>query len=206
MKKTILKVFCFVVLTVLAMCINTRTVRADVYTSSRNADMGTYASDTNYFTHSASGSYTTHTKWRYGLFDSNHNLMGAWCVQAHVQYIVGQTYETTVGYQVLDERTGAMMSYIILHGGYNDQEKQAAIWGITDGTAGLAAENGGDLNRVYNLINEASNAYVGGGVCRTGNTASSVSFNSGSLSLKPSVNIKYLPTGEPSNIPSSFLK
>ena len=182
MKKTILKVFCFVVLTVLAMCINTRTVRADVYTSSRNADMGTYASDTNYFTHSASGSYTTHTKWRYGLFDSNHNLMGAWCVQAHVQYIVGQTYETTVGYQVLDERTGAMMSYIILHGGYNDQEKQAAIWGITDGTAGLSAENGGDLNRVYNLINEASNAYVGGGVCRTGNTASSVSFNSGSLS------------------------
>ena len=181
MKKTILKVFCFVVLTVLAMCINTRTVRADVYTSSRNADMGTYASDTNYFTHSASGSYTTHTKWRYGLFDANHNLMGAWCVQAHVQYIVGQTYETTVGYQVLDERTAAMLSYIILHGGYNDQEKQAAIWGITDGTAGLTAENGGDLNRVYNLINEASSLYTGGGVIRTGSSASSVSFNSSSL-------------------------
>ena len=113
MKKTILKVFCFVVLTVLAMCINTRTVRADVYTSSRNADMGTYASDTNYFTHSASGSYTTHTKWRYGLFDSNHNLMGAWCVQAHVQYIVGQTYETTVGYQVLDERKKDILLTII---------------------------------------------------------------------------------------------
>ena len=180
MKRTILKVFCFVVLTVLAMCINTKNVKAVEYITSRNAEMDTYATDTNYFTHNFNGG-KAHTRWKYGLKLNGGSPMQVWCIQAHVGYTSGQTYESGSNI-ILDEKEAAMVSYIILQGGYTYQEIQAAVWGVSDGVDGLASENGGDLQKVKNLITEASNAYSGDGIIRTGNSASSVSFNSGSLS------------------------
>ena len=179
MKRTILKVFCFVVLTVLAMCINTKNVKAVEYITSRNAEMDTYATDTNYFTHNFNGG-TAHTRWKYGLKLNGGSPMQVWCIQAHVGYTSGQTYESGSNI-ILDEKEAAMVSYIILQGGYTYQEIQAAVWGVSDGVDGLASENGGDLQKVKKLITEASNAYSGNGVIRTGNSANSVSFNAGSL-------------------------
>ena len=80
MKKTILKVFCFVVLTVLAMCINTKNVKAVEYITSRNAEMDTYATDTNYFTHNFNGG-KAHTRWKYGLKLNGGSPMQVWCIQ-----------------------------------------------------------------------------------------------------------------------------